>query len=171
MALQPLGGDVLIVSKKVAAGARLACLLAAAGDSAFLAFALTIMTIRLNLTSLLGFILKHSRLSIQATSRQQRGAQLQHVQKVLSSRLHLPMDENASASWRERLVPRMGSDPPTLPTSQTASTREARRHPSCSTVHSLPVTLPRKPEQRSAFCVLTCSRRTVIPRIPYLEPG
>ena len=26
----------------------------------------------------------------------------------------------------------MGSDPPTLPTSQTASTREARRHPSCS---------------------------------------
>ena len=100
MALQPSGEDGLIVSKKVAAGARLACLLAAAGDSAFLAFALTIMTIRLNLTSLLGFILKHSRLSIQATSRQQHGAQLQHVQKVLSSRLHLPMDENASASWR-----------------------------------------------------------------------
>ena len=104
IALPPPGEEVVIVSNKVAAAsARLACLLAAAGDSAFprfLAFALTIMTIRLNLTSLLGFMLKHARLSVHATSRHRRGARLQRVQKVLSSRLHLPMDENASASWR-----------------------------------------------------------------------
>lgn len=142
-------------------------MLAAAGDSAFLASALTIMTIRLNLTSLLGFMLKHARLSIHATSKHQRGARLQRVQKFC---LH-----GYTCRWMRTPQPAgEARSSYELRPAQIASTREAPapelQYRALSA--SLPaVTLPRKPEQRSAFCVLTCSRRAIIPRVPYLEYG
>ena len=77
-------------------------------------------------------MLKHARLNIHATSKQQRGARLLRVRRVLSSRLHLPMDENWERLGQvERLVPHMGTDPPK------PHPRAKLRQPSCGTVHSL----------------------------------